>query len=453
MKSMKPFGTPLVSYEGVAEFTVEENDTEIANKGYFEAAQFHSGRMAISMVPTDLPKPTEISLNASADDNISFKGIDVDGWAITLSGQTSFTRLSWLLAPLSRQPTDVSIVAQYTEAKRDGAEEDGYSRMKFAVSNLLWYNRLEEEPEVIELRSRNFKVTVAPIEGYLEIAQRLASTHGVEPTALVCIEALTTRRLRPQVFREFMEDLVYVFRLVTGNLVDWYYGEAVDDRTKEPVERIHNYAMTGPYSKTIRYRPLKKGYRSTIPKLDIAKLADAFFNDSVSELDRETLKPLINQFTNACDESSYLESCGLLASTLIELIASKNAHEHGKSEIISQRDFRTEILPVLKKAIENTTYPKCVQKLLKDKLQGAYHTSFRRKLKLLNETYKMHLNSKEINRIVTTRNNLVHKGTYSSRNWDDDYQFLIWTNFIALCRLVGYEDKLPIVQKGRGLEV
>ena len=450
---MKSFGTPLVGYEGVAEFTVEESDTKIANRGYFEAAQFHSGRMTISMMPTDLPKPTKITLDASVDDNISFKGIDVDGWTITLSGEKSFTRLSWLFAPLMRQPTEVNLVAQYMEAKRNGAEEDGYRGMQFVVSNLLWHNRPEEKPEIIELRVKDCKVTVAPVEDYLEIAQRLASTHGVEPTALVCIEAPSTRRLPPQVFREFMEDMVYVFRLVTGNLVDWYSGEAVNDRTKEPVERIHQYAVTGPYSKTIRYRPLKKGYRSTIPKLDVAKLADAFFNDSMSRLDRETLKPLINQFTNACDESSYLESRGLLASTLIELIASKNAHEHGKSEIITESDFRAEILPVLERAIESTTYPKCVQKLLKDKLQGTYHSSLRRKLKLLNETYKMCLSNKEIDRIVTTRNDLVHKGTYRSRSWDEDYQFLVWTNFIALCLMAGYEDKLPSFQKGRRLEV
>ena len=250
-----------------------------------------------------------------------------------------------------------------------------------------------------------------------------------------------------------MEDLVYVFRLVTGNLVDWYYGEAVDDRTKEPIERVHKYAITGPHSSTINYRPLKKGWRSTIPILDIAKLADAYFNDSVSGLDREALKPLINQFTNACDESSYLESRGLLASTLIELIASKNANAHGKSEIITESEFKAEILPVLKKAIENTTYPKYVQKLLKDKLQGTYRSSLRRKLKLLNETYKTCLNSKEISRIVTTRNDLVHKGTFMSKSWDEDYQFLVWTNFIALCRQAGYVDKLPSFQKGRHLEV
>ncbi|MXY43286.1 MAG: hypothetical protein F4Y50_04390 [Dehalococcoidia bacterium] len=453
MKSMKPFGTALVGYEGVAKFTVKENDTEIVNKGCFEAAQFHSGRMAISIMLTDLPKPTEITFDTSADDNISFKGIDVDGWTITLSGETSFTRLSWLFAPFAREPTEVNLVAQYTEAKRDGAKEDGYSGMQFSISNLLWHNSSKEKPEIIELRVNDFKVTVAPVEGYLEIAQRLPSTHGVEPTALVGIEAPPTRRLPPQAFREFMEDLVYVFRLVTGNLVDWYYGEAVDDRTKEPVERIHNYAMTGPYSKTIRYRPLKKGYRSSIPKLDIAKLVDAFLNDSASRIDRETLKPLINQFTNACDESSYLESRGLMASTLVELIASKNAHTYGKSEVISQSDFKANILPVLERAIGSTAYSKCVRKLLKNNLQGAFRSSFPRKLRLLNETYKMCLSNKEIRRIVTTRNDLVHRGTYGAGRWDEDYQFLIWTNFIALCRLTGYEDKLPSLQNGRRLEV
>ena len=38
-------------------------------------------------------------------------------------------------------------------------------------------------------RVGDFEVTVAPIDDYAEIAQRLANTHGVEPTALVCIQA------------------------------------------------------------------------------------------------------------------------------------------------------------------------------------------------------------------------------------------------------------------------
>ena len=254
-----------------------------------------------------------------------------------------------------------------------------------------------------------------------------------------------------------MDELLYVFRLVTGNLVDWYYAEAVDDRTEEPVERIHKYAATSPYSNTIRFRPLRRGYQSMVPKLDVAKLADSFFNDSTPGLDRATLKPLINQFTNACDQNSYLESQGLLASTLAELIAAKNAHAKGESEAIPRSEFETEIRPVIEEAIESTAIPRHAKDHIKNQLQGAYRSSFRRKFRLLNDSYGMGLSSSEIDRIVTARNSLVHEGTYSSGfddgGWSEDYRFLTWTNLIAICRLAGYEDELPGFTGGRRLEV
>ena len=457
MRSMRRFGIPLVGYEGVALVTVEERDTKTERSGYFEAAQFSSGRTAISFVPTELPRPTRISLRADAEAEISFHGTDADGWAITLSGQTVYTRLSWLLAPIARQPTEVSLGAQSMEARRDGAREDGYDGIQFVVSNLLWHDSSEEEPEPIELSVRDFEVTVAPIEEYAEISKRLANTHGVEPTALVCIQAPPSRKMPLQAYRDFMDELLYAFRLVTGNLVDWYYVEAVDDLTKEPVERIHKYAATGPYSNSIRFRPLKRGYQSLVPKLDFPKLLDAFFNDSSQGLDRTALKPLVNQFTNACDENSYLESRGLLASTLAELIAAKNAYAKGESDVVSKNDFEAEVFPTVAEAIESISLSRDAKDHIKNRLKGAYRSSFRRKLRLLNDSCGLGLSSSEINRIVTVRNSLVHEGTYSSRfddgGWSDDYRFLTWTNFIALCRLAGYDDELPSFSEGRRLEV
>ena len=457
MRSMRRFGIPLVGYEGVADVTVEERDTKTERSGNFEAAQFPSGRTAISFVPTELPRPTKISLRADAEAEASFHGTDADGWTITLSGQTYYSRLSWMLAPIARPPTEVSLGAQYMEARRDGARADGYGRIQFVVSNLLWDDSSEEEPEPIELSVQDLEVTVAPIDDYSDIAQRLANTHGVEPTALVSVQAPPTRKMPLQAYRDFMDELLHVFRLVTGNLVDWYYAEAIDDRTKEPVERIHKHAATGPYSNAIRFRPLKMGYQSLVPKLDFPKLVDAFFNDSSQGLDRATLKPLINQFTNACDENSYLESRGLLASTLAELIAAKNAYAKGKSEVIPRSEFETETFPAAAEAIESTTIPGCAKDHIKNMLKGAYRSSLRQKLRLLNDSCGLGLSSSDIHRLVTVRDSLVHEGTYLSDfddgGWSEDYRFLTWTNLIALCRLAGYDDELPALSEGRRLEV
>ena len=199
MSSIRRFGIPLAGYEGVARVTVEERDTKTERSGCFEAAQFPSGRTAVSFVPTELPRPTRISLRDDPEAEISFHGTDADGWTITFSGETYYSRLSWMFAPITGQATEVSLGAQYMEARREGAREDGYGRMRFVVSNLLWHDASDDEPEPIELSVQDFEVTVVPIDDYAEIAQRLAGTHGVEPTALVCIQAPPGREVPLQV--------------------------------------------------------------------------------------------------------------------------------------------------------------------------------------------------------------------------------------------------------------
>ena len=388
---------------------------------------------------------------------ISLHGSDVDGWTINTSGRSIFSRLNWQLAPLSRQPAELGFGTQYLEASRNGASAEGYNRAQFMVSNLVWHDRSRGEPEPINMRVMDYEVTVAPIDDLLEKAQRLTRTYAVEPTALVSVEIPPGRKMPLQGYKDFMDDLLYVFRLLTGNLVDWYYGEAVDDPTKRAVERIHKYAVTGPYSNTIRFHPLKSGYQSLIPKVDVAELAAAFFNGSGQDLGKAELKPLINQLTNACDETLYLESRGLLASTLIELIAAKNAYANGASEVIPHSEFKTNIFPTLETAIESTALQEHVKDHIRSHLQGAYRSSFRSKLRLLNDGKEMGLSDDDISRIVNVRNALVHEGTYRSSfdigGWAEDYQLLIWASFIALCRLAGYSGQVPQLQEGLRLEV
>lgn len=189
MKSMDQFGKPFVNYAGVAHFKIEQGETRLEGRGYFEAAQFPSGPMSISVVPTDALHPSRISLRVDRENELSFEGHDLDGWSLKPGGDIVFSSVHWLLAPMARQPTELSFRAQYILAKRKDASEDGYSKTRFLVSNLLWHARPNEEPEAIRLSTQGFQAVITPIDDYSEIAARLTSTKGVEPTALVRIEA------------------------------------------------------------------------------------------------------------------------------------------------------------------------------------------------------------------------------------------------------------------------
>ena len=445
----------MVSYRGTASVEVGTHEDAIKFRGYFEAAQFPSGRVAISVVPTGFSKNNRASLATGPTLEVSFDGLDLEGWAVKTRGETFFTQASWLLAPLARRPTEQILRPLYLESKLNNASDDSYNHATFSISNFLWDDRLGNEPEQIRLGLEGREVTVKPVDSYLEVAQRLRNGHGTEPTAHVFIKLQDGDRKCLREFEEVVGELTYVLRLVTGNHVDWIFGEAVDDRNGRPVERVHKHGVLTNFSDVMRFHALPAGQASAFRELSLPGLAEAFLGDTGHGLDRVELHELINQFTNACNPTTNVESSGLMASTLTELIAAKHAQKTGRSYQIPEDEFNNNLFPLLEDAIGKTTIPEEIKAHVTNRLKGAYRRSFRQKLKSLNDSLKLDLNSKRRGRIVDVRNSLVHEGSYLSPlkdgRWRYDYQLLTWGNFIAICRLCGYEGELPKFQDWRRL--
>ena len=457
MKSLEGLGNPLFRYEGIADAVFEQDGGKIEARGYFEMRQFSSGRIAITIVPATIDHSTKTDLRSERNATLSFHGRDLEGWELRPKEEMFFSRLGWLTAPMAALPIELSADARILEAKSRKASGDGYAKTRFLLSNLLWHDFKNDEPEPIKLVCQGYEVAVNPVTDYADVSERLMGMGGVEPTALVTVECPQSQPQAIEAFTQFLDDLTNVFRLVSGNRVDWYYGEAIDKDTDEVVERVHKYAVTSSYSNTLRFRPLRSGYQAFYPKLDLAALTEAFFRNNASTLDLPTIKTLIGYFTNACDRTSYLEARGLLASTLTELIVAKYADAKGASVFSPEEDFKANVLPIIKKAIESTNLSKDIKDHVSNQLRGAFRHSLEYRLKALADDFKLPLNGTERHRLVKIRNALVHRGTFppplDGSGWSDDYTFTIWTNFIAICRLIGYEGELPLYDKDHTIEV
>ena len=455
MKSLEVYGTSLVKYEGAAHLAFPE-ESGIVYKGYFEAKQLTSGAIVIGFVP--IAQESDGSQTGPVYSEPSFHGRDPDGWDISTYGQTGVSPILGLWALESAIHSAHVFRPEGIRARRDGATESGYSKMQFLVSNLLWHDR-NVVPEPITLEIGELTLTVAPIGDYLEVAGSIMAVRGIAPTAQVLIKASDASNRSLQHFGDLMDDLVSVFRLATGNGVDWYYGEAFEVGTETVVERFHKDAVTGPFSRVVRYRQPRSGWVG-VPKLNLKALAESFLGDDKKPFDRNTLMKLINYFVNACDETSYLEARGLLASTLLDLIVLKYAREMKADNIVEEKEFKSQVLPTLEKAIENVSLPEPAKKLrasAMNQLRGAYRQSFRRRLNLLTKELNLPLDKKNLSRAVNIRNELVHYGTYLSNkkgdDWYSQYRFMIWVDLLALCRLAGYGDDLPLLMGGGSLNV
>ncbi len=453
MKSIEQFGKPMIDYEGVAEAEFKDNNTALSFKGYFQAAQFDSGRLAISLVPTDVQRPRRMTIGGDTNPQLSFQGQDLNGWELETIEPLFFSRLSWLLAPIAEHPSHLDFGAGYILAKQKTTANNTYRKAKFVLSNFLWHDNQDDEPEPLTLCVNGLRVAIDPLEEYSNIARRLVQTKGIEPTASLCIEKLDGSEAQLFEFKEDLEELLVPLRLVTGNFVDWYFGEGTSERDGKTIARIHKYVATNRYSNTVTFRPTRSSQISLVPKLDLNELIEAYFDPRNQGLDHATLRELIHYFTNACDDSSFLESRGLLASTLTELISAKYAAVTTMSEFIPKPVFDVRIRPSVVSTINATELIGKHKQHLTNQLQGAFRTTFRQKLRNMVSEVGLTLNRDEVSRIVNIRNHLVHEGTYrsdfESGSWYEDYQFMIWINFIALCRLSGYKGDLPEYPSGR----
>ena len=345
----------------------------------------------------------------------------------------------------------MSLSGQYLEASNKHASSAGYKKARFLVSNLLWHEKNFEKPEPIELKIRDWQIIVTPKDDYETVGEQLTNRGGQEPTAWISVKTQGGLRKPLEQFKELIDDLMFVFRLATGNHVNWYYGEGFDPSSGESVERIHQYATSSSFSKTIRFSLPKSNSWFPHRKLDFALLVDAFFNDSGHVLDKKDLKILINQFTEASTDTQYLESRGLMASTLTEFIASRYAEKKGKSEAIPKSKYEKDIRGELWSAINKLSLEEKDRKHLRDHVIGGYRSSLRSKMRLLSKELDLPLNDKNIKRLGDIRNSLVHEGT--DPQLSNDYDFIVHTNLIVLCRLLGYKGPLPELRDGYRIEV
>ena len=429
-------------------------------KAYFQAKQLTPGRLAIGFVPSAHDSGGATEFIGGFFSEPSFHGQDLNGWDITTCGQTF--ELPILGPPDARNsaihPPSV-FGSQCIRAKRKGASVSGYNQARFRLSNLLWHDR-NQVPEPIRLKTGIFVVTVSPSDDYLDAAYSIEQVRGIAPTAEVLIKTSDDSMLSLEGYGVFMNDLVAVLRLATGNKVDWFYGETFEVNTERVVERFHKDAVTGPFSKTVRFRRLRSGMVSAVPKLNFEALAESFLENEKNVLDRSILKELINYFINACDETSYLEARGLLASTLLDLVVLKYAKVKNAHNIVGEEDFTRRVLPALRKAIKPVSLPELSEDLRTraiDQLRGAFRRSFKKRLEFLTKELNLPLDNKDCRKAVDIRNKLVHDGTYLSKNnsdeWYSQYKFLIWVDLVALCRLTGYGGHLPSFSEGSRLEV
>ena len=424
MRQLERYGREGPDYEGLIHVA-----GGVDADGYFQAIQAPDSSIAIGcLFEGVVPLPDDLS-------DVPIDGFATNGWLLHPEGQI-LSLFHGFHNANGVATTEATISPARLRATRLPEEHRNYLHIRFAVANLL-FGTGRAKPEPIEFEAAGRQILLTPIESYVDIAGRLQSLSGVATTVTVKISSSTGERHRVDQDAAFMDRLVSVLRLWSGTKTDWIRAEGLDDSGEQAVEILHKHGTVGTRPHSIA----SLGWR-----VDLSEFVRAFFADGDGVLPEREVRNLISYFVDAWAEGPYLEVRGLAAATLLDALTAKVAVSHNKQDAISEKQFNEDVLPLLRSAIDTTKLSEGVRGQLKSNAQGMFRASFRRRLNLLNTELDLGMTKSFSDRIIRSRDSLVHEGRFAAirgmQNWDE-YRSIVWTDWTALCRLIGYGLPLP----------
>ena len=424
MDILEKYGRSVASYEGGISVNGGEN-------GYFEAIQATDGQLTMGCFWPDAKIAHSLQVG---NPEITIDAWDKAGWALTVEGETFCKNATMYGSGM----TYATMLPRRLRATKfpEHLTKVGFTGTRFAVTNLLVWDSRSKVVDPVNIAISDWRITIKAVEDYTQRSERLQAVSGIEHTAFLEIRQANETRLSLNEAALFMDDLVPALRLWSGNKLDWLYGEGLDDSGSEVLERLHKNCVVGRYS----------NHLSNIGwEINLVSLLDSYFSGS-HLLDRQTLKELIAYFVDACASGPYFEIRALQLATLLDLITLKLSTSIAQHEILSGSEYNKEILPKLKKAVDDTTVSNSIKQQIRNNLQGLFRTSFRRRLRTLSTHLSLDLNKVIMNRVYTARNDLVHEGRFPGKQREQqlkDYQSLLWTDAASLFRISGYAGELP----------
>lgn len=293
----------------------------------------------------------------------------------------------------------------------------------------------------IDLDIDNYEVSLNWVPNYDRITQNIRDTRGIDVTAKLHIR--TPKKPSTEEIYDLVDNICALLSLASGNNVVWVEARTYGRRGQWiSSELLHG--VTRPYS-SMSLLDLNQG--SNIKSLVERGLP------MLVEWDRRlatgaNTTPLRNAIRLSLDSArggTYLQSRGLAAVIVIELLSSRLAATVGAEKLIPSRKFskiRKRIRNLLREISPKVGIDSLVTDQLANKISELNRPSFQVGISRLVSAANLIIEDAEIKRFLEVRNALVHTGDFSSKNGinpvDQFFEILEFADRILLAML-GYK--------------
>jgi len=372
---------------------------------------------------------------------VSIKG-DIKDTELTIEGQIFLTNTN-IHTTTTGITIDIIIIA--SSMKVVGHRTEFTDSVRFGLTNFEFYgNKYREYPngggawDILSVNLEGKLVEIYEIQNHKFIMESIKSQKSIDVTCESLIPLTSLGDL--DTITDFVDNLCELLSLARGTKINWIYYDCYDSAGKKVVS-FHKNSIVWQYVglPLIDHRNPK----------DTVSFVEQTFSNYLSY--KNDLNTAIETYLDAKRETGFLEIRALKAVVVLEFLNSKYASRKDIDFILHANKFRNVRHAVIDALTEQSKEIPFHPKILDDmilKINELNRFTFRSILETMLHEYNIVMTDVDLDRFIKIRNSLVHKASFLTDNYWDEYCFLLGVLDRIFLKMLNYNGSfLDITNK------
>jgi hypothetical protein len=360
-----------------------------------------------------------------------FVAAAADGAPVAMSGSLIDVRAHFSTGA----PSEITYILTGDSRLQRGSRDDLAERaaeFRFAATNLLFDPVfIGEGVGTIPLEIHGAEVSLRQLPDYKDREKALKRSRGVRVTSEIRIAAT----IGFDAARQVASDLCDLCSLARGTLVNWICCDAVG----ADGQRAYSY----------HYPAVSRSYAGASPLIDpraaleLKAFLEACFSKYQELRSSRELRTVVHAMCEARGDG-FLDTRSLVCVSLLEHVLGKDAAVHGGTSVLDEEIFEialpsltAEVAAVVRRVFPDATDDQLTQ--MTNHVRGFNWSSPRRRLKRTAARLEFQIPKNEVDAVLATRNDLVHRLEFHTEDRLTEYRRLVWVLDRLVLGLLGYE--------------
>jgi hypothetical protein len=314
-------------------------------------------------------------------------------------------------------------------------QSDTLTSARFGITNFEYFgNKLREYPngggawDILTVNLGDKSIEIHQVKDHKIIMESVTAQRGIDVTSEAVVNISSITDLDTVI--PLIDALCKLLSLARGTKINWIYYDCYDSHG-ERILSSHNNNVVWRYA--------------GLPLIDLHNPNDtvSFINQSFSAYlsRRDDLDIAIETYLDAKRETGYLEIRALRAVVVLEFLKSRYAARKGVDFILQDSQFkkiRHAVKSILAEQFKAMSLSEHALNEMEAKVGELNRRSFRTILETMFAELGIGITKDELDRFIKIRNSLVHKASFVTKEYWQEYAFLIGTLDRIFLKMLNY---------------